>query len=144
MLVTGLFLASCASYGSCKNSKANKGIKSWNAKKQKWLRDISMNYLITNNSDQSVYPGIQLISVDTAVSHLKKCEVVGVDTETTGFDWNNNTLLLLQISTKEDNYVFDCTTVDISLLKNMFLSNNVTRSFTMLSLITSFCLLMVL
>ena len=88
-----------------------------------------MNYLITNNSDQSVYPGIQLISVDTAVSHLKKCEVVGVDTETTGFDWNNNTLLLLQISTKEDNYVFDCTTVDISLLKNMFLSNNVTKIF---------------
>ena len=88
-----------------------------------------MNYLITNNSDQSVYPGVQLISVDTAVSHLKKCEVVGVDTETTGFDWNNNTLLLLQISTKQDNYVFDCTTVDISLLKNMFLSNNVTKIF---------------
>lgn len=93
------------------------------------LRDISMNYLITNNSDQSVYPGVQLISVDTAVSHLKKCEVVGVDTETTGFDWNNNVLLLLQISTKQDNYVFDCTTVDISLLKNMFLSNNVTKIF---------------
>ena len=88
-----------------------------------------MNYLITNNSDQSVYPGVQLISVDTAVSHLKKCEVVGVDTETTGFDWNNDTLLLLQISTKQDNYVFDCTTVDISLLKNMFLSNNVTKIF---------------
>ena len=88
-----------------------------------------MNYLITNNSDQSVYPGVQLISVDTAVSHLKKCEVVGVDTETTGFDWNNNVLLLLQISTKQDNYVFDCTTVDISLLKNMFLSNNVTKIF---------------
>ena len=68
-----------------------------------------------------MYPGVQLISVDTAVSHLKKCEVVGVDTETTGFDWNNNKLLLLQISTKENNYVFDCTTVDISLLKNMFL-----------------------
>ena len=84
------------------------------------LRDISMNYLITNNSDQSVYPGVQLISVDTAVSHLKKCEVVGVDTETTGFDWNNNVLLLLQISTKQDNYVFDCTTVDISLLKYIY------------------------
>jgi hypothetical protein len=38
MLVTGLFLASCASYGSCKNSKANKGIKSWSAKKQKWVK----------------------------------------------------------------------------------------------------------
>ena len=37
MLVTGLFLA-VASYGSCKNSKANKGIKSWSAKKQKWVK----------------------------------------------------------------------------------------------------------
>ena len=38
LVVTGLFLASCASYGSCKNSQANKGIKSWNAKKQKWSK----------------------------------------------------------------------------------------------------------
>jgi len=38
VLVTGLFLAGCASYGSCKNSKANKNIKCWNAQKQKYTR----------------------------------------------------------------------------------------------------------
>ena len=88
-----------------------------------------MNYLITNNKEQPVYEGIQVVSIDTAISQLRKCKVVGVDTETTGFNWSSDTLLLLQISTDTDNYVFDCTTVDISLLKNMFLSNNVTKIF---------------
>ena len=88
-----------------------------------------MNYLITNNKEQPVYEGIQVVSIDTAISQLRKYKVVGVDTETTGFNWSSDTLLLLQISTDTDNYVFDCTTVDISLLKNMFLSNNVTKIF---------------
>ena len=90
---------------------------------------VLMNYLITNNKEQPVYEGIQVVSIDTAISQLRKYKVVGVDTETTGFNWSSDTLLLLQISTDTDNYVFDCTTVDISLLKNMFLSNNVTKIF---------------
>tara|TARA_R110002012_G_scaffold223882_1_gene395885 strand:+ start:204 stop:2057 length:1854 start_codon:yes stop_codon:yes gene_type:complete len=88
-----------------------------------------MNYLITNNKSQVVYDNMQSISVDTAISQLRSCEVVGVDTETTGFNWNDNTLLLLQISTKENNYIFDCTSVDISILNKMFLSDKVTKIF---------------
>ena len=62
-----------------------------------------MNYLITNSKSQSAYEGFGIISINEAISHLKKCDVVAVDTETTGFHWQDDKLLLLQISSTEHN-----------------------------------------
>jgi|TARA_R100000455_G_C6273475_1_gene131215 DNA polymerase-1 len=88
-----------------------------------------MNYLITNSKSQSAYEGFGIISINEAISHLKKCDVVAVDTETTGFHWQDDKLLLLQISSAEHNYVIDCRNVDISRLAPMFSSKKVVKIF---------------
>jgi len=50
-------------------------------------------------------------------SEIEKATILGIDTEGSKFDPFTAKLLLLQIATKEESYVFDCTKVDISPLK---------------------------
>jgi len=47
----------------------------------------------------------------------KELSVVGIDTETTGFDSHSDILILIQIATKDDVYVFDVNNTDKRMMK---------------------------
>ena len=88
-----------------------------------------MNYIVTNNNAQVVFKGLEKITLEHAIANLKTNKVLAVDTETTGLDWNNDKLLLLQISSAENNYLFDCQSVNIKILAPMFATNKVLKIF---------------
>ena len=72
-------------------------------------------------------PGLLTTSFNTctvkeAVSYLSTKQLVGVDTETEGFDFTCKKLLMLQIGDKERQYVIDCRTLtrdDMSQLETV-------------------------
>ena len=74
-----------------------------------------MIYLVTQQIIKS--PLYEVISVEKSLSLLKQISVVGVDTETQGFDPFKDELLLLQLGCYEFQIVIDCTTIDVSLYK---------------------------
>lgn len=86
-----------------------------------------MNYLISNNSQQPVYDGLTNIELIDAIPHLKQQDVVGIDTETTGLRWDSEELLLVQISSKDHNYLIDAQTVDLSPIKGLFQSTRILK-----------------
>ena len=74
-----------------------------------------MIYLVTQQMVES--PLYEVISVEKSLSLLKQISVVGVDTETQGFDPYKDELLLLQLGCYEFQIVIDCTTIDVSFYK---------------------------
>jgi ribonuclease D len=80
-----------------------------------------MIYLVTQQIVES--PLYEVISVEKSLSLLKQISVVGVDTETQGFDPFKDELLLLQLGCYEFQIVIDCTTVDVLLYKEYLESN---------------------
>jgi len=88
-----------------------------------------MNYIVTNNIGQVLTKEIEKITLDEAIKGLKTAAVVSIDTETTGLNWVKDKILMLQISTQENNYIFDCQTVDIKPLAPLFSTNKVLKIF---------------
>jgi len=88
-----------------------------------------MNYIITNNTAQVLSKDIEKVSMNDAIKGLKTTNVLAIDTETTGLNWNSDKLLMLQVSSHENNYIFDCQSVDIKILAPMFATKNVLKIF---------------
>jgi DNA polymerase-1 len=86
-----------------------------------------MNYLISNNPQQEVYPGLVSTTLDDAIPHLRQQDIVGFDTETTGLRFDSEELLLVQISSKDHNYLIDAQTVDITPIKGLFESRRIIK-----------------
>lgn len=83
-----------------------------------------MIYLVTNSSkifDNDIY---QVISVKKSLSLLESLSIVGVDTETEGFDAYKDKLLLAQFGCPEFQVVVDCKTVDIRRYKKFLESKD--------------------
>lgn len=57
------------------------------------------------------------VSVEESLSLLEPLKVVGLDTETEGFDVYTKELLLVQLGNKDLQIVIDCTTIDILFYK---------------------------
>lgn len=74
-----------------------------------------MIYLVSNQSTLFGYPEdlIRVISVEQSVHILSKSITLNVDTETTGLDFLNNKINLIQFGNKDNQIVVDVTTVDI-------------------------------
>lgn len=60
---------------------------------------------------------IQCISVEESLRLLEPLSIVGLDTETSGIDCHNDTLLSLQLGCFDFQVVIDCQTIDITLYK---------------------------
>ena len=83
-----------------------------------------MIYLVTNSPkifDNDIY---QVISVKKSLSLLESLSIVGVDTETEGFDAYKDKLLLAQFGCPEFQVVVDCKTVDIRKYKKFLESKD--------------------
>lgn len=78
-----------------------------------------MIHFITQQSSLYSYPDIALSTIQNLLDYCKDKKVLGVDTETTGFDPHTDRLLMLQIGDEHRQYVIDATTVDVRLLKDL-------------------------
>lgn len=77
-----------------------------------------MIYFVTNQLRIFNNFGIQSVtSLDSLFRRFKKSLILGVDTETTGFDCHNNKMLALQIGDEVDQFVIDVQNIDITPLK---------------------------
>ena len=82
-----------------------------------------MIYLVSTQKSLWESTQYQVISPQGALTLLEKLEVVGVDTETMGFDVYTKELLSIQLGCDEFQVVIDCTTVDCHLFREFLESN---------------------
>lgn len=78
-----------------------------------------MIYFVTNQSSVGEYDKIEPASVQDVLSYFRDKEEIQVDTETEGFDPFTKNLLLMQLGDRDNQFVIDCTTVDIEAFKNL-------------------------
>lgn len=86
-----------------------------------------MIYLVTNNLelfDRPKNSGIQLCSVKDSLEYLNKLSIISADTETTGFDEYNCSLLSLQLGNYDNQYVIDTQSINIQLYKDLLINPN--------------------
>lgn len=77
-----------------------------------------MIYFITNQTQLTEYIDIELCTMEFMFEYFKDKEIIGVDSETEGFDALSKKLLLLQLGDYDNQFVIDCTTVDVRILKD--------------------------
>ena len=82
-----------------------------------------MIYFVTNKTELFENDIYKCISVKESLSLLKELNVVGLDTETEGFDPYTKKLLSLQLGNRDFQVVIDASTVDIRLYKEYLESN---------------------
>lgn len=83
-----------------------------------------MIYLVTNTilPETSLY---KVVSVEESLKLLEPLDIVGLDTETMGFDPHTRQLLMVQLGCYDFQIVIDCTTVDIRNYKEYLESKRV-------------------
>lgn len=81
-----------------------------------------MIYVVSNEPliSSEIY---QLISIDEALKLLDPLQLVGLDTETEGFDPYTKKLKTIQLGCYDFQIVIDCLTIDVQLLKPYLESN---------------------
>lgn len=82
-----------------------------------------MIYYVSNKPELFENDVYKCISVETSLSILKDLNVVGLDTETEGFDPYTKNLLSLQLGNRDFQVVIDASTIDIRLYKEYLESN---------------------
>ena len=70
-------------------------------------------------------PNIKVVSVQESLDILKPLYIVGLDTETMGFDPYTKDLLMLQLGCNEFQVVIDTTTININFYKDYLESNRI-------------------
>lgn len=82
-----------------------------------------MIYFVSNKTELFENDIYKCISVEESLSLLKELNVVGLDTETEGFDPYTKKLLSLQLGNRDFQVVIDASTVDVRLYKEYLESN---------------------
>ena len=78
-----------------------------------------MIYLVSNQKSLFETDLYKELDVKSALEMLNKEEILAADTETEGFDWLTKKILTIQLGNADWQIVWDCTTVPISLLKEI-------------------------
>jgi len=71
----------------------------------------------------------QLGTIDDVVSYCSNKKVLGVDTETEGFDFVSNKMIMLQIGDEIDQFVIDTRVIDIEPLRDILESKDIIKIF---------------
>ena len=77
-----------------------------------------MIFIITNNKDFLPNPIYRFTTIDILNTYLDSVTEIALDCETKGFDCHTKDLISVQIGDYTDQYIIDCTTVDILQLKD--------------------------
>ena len=89
-----------------------------------------MIYLIDNSSDTKIPAShYQLGTIDDVVKYCEDKKVLGVDTETEGFDFTCKKMIMFQIGDEIDQFVIDTRVVDIEPLRDILESRKITKIF---------------
>ena len=84
-----------------------------------------MIYLVSKQQELFESEHYKIVTVDESLQLLSSLSLVGLDTETEGFDPYTKKLKLLQLGCFEYQVVIDCETIDIQLYKEYLESNRV-------------------
>jgi DNA polymerase I len=82
-----------------------------------------MVYLITTNNELFKSDTYSIISKEEAYSKIEACNIIELDTETTGFDPHTCNLLTQQFGTENDQFVIDNKTIDPLYFKSILESD---------------------
>lgn len=77
-----------------------------------------MIYLVTACQELFTNEIYQIVTVEESLKLLEPLSIVGLDTETEGFDPYTKNLLLLQLGCYDFQVVIDCGTIDVQLYKS--------------------------
>jgi len=86
-----------------------------------------MIYFVSNT--QSLSPNFELATITDAVNYCKDKEVLGVDTETEGFDFTCKKMIMFQIGDADNQYIIDTRFVSIEPLRDILESNEIVKIF---------------
>lgn len=78
-----------------------------------------MVYFISNQKRLDLSDKIKQIEITECIKELTKLDSIALDTETRGFDSHTCALLSMQLGDRHNQYVIDCTTVDISVFREI-------------------------
>ena len=90
------------------------------------MKNVSTIRLVGTNSPLNE---IQTATIQDCVSYCKTKDVLGVDTETEGFDFTCKKMIMLQIGDRDRQYVIDTRVTDITPLKEVLENKNITKIF---------------
>jgi len=76
-----------------------------------------MVYLVTTNQELFKNDTYTIITKEEAFDKIAKCNVIQLDTETTGFDPHTCKILTQQFGTEDDQFVIDNNTIDTTYFK---------------------------
>ena len=60
---------------------------------------------------------INCCTIDEVIDYIKDKDILAIDTETSGVDWNKEKVVMFQIGDNNKQFVIDTRTIDISRLK---------------------------
>ena len=82
-----------------------------------------MIYFVSNRTELFENDVYKCINVEESLSLLEKLKVVGLDTETEGFDPYTDALLSLQLGNRDFQVVIDTSNIDVTLYKEFLESD---------------------
>lgn len=82
-----------------------------------------MRYYVTGNAEMFESENYTVITVEESLAILESMRIVGLDTETQGFDVYTKLLLTVQLGNFENQVMVDCTTIDIQRYKEFIESD---------------------
>ena len=89
-----------------------------------------MIYLVDNSSDTKIPAShYQLGTIDDVVKYCEDKMVLGVDTETEGFDFTCKKMIMFQIGDENKQFVIDTRVVDIEPLRDILESKDIIKIF---------------
>ena len=88
-----------------------------------------MIYLVDGSTQTIPSPHYQLGTIDDVVSYCSDKTILGVDTETEGFDFTTKKMIMFQIGDAETQFVIDTRIVSIEPLRKLLENEEITKIF---------------
>ena len=82
-----------------------------------WENIVIMIYFISNT--QSISSNFKSATIDDVVNYCKDKKVLGVDTETEGFDFTSKKMIMFQIGDADNQYIIDTRFISIEPLRDI-------------------------
>ena len=86
-----------------------------------------MIYFISNT--QSISSNFKSATIDDVVNYCKDKKVLGVDTETEGFDFTSKKMIMFQIGDADNQYIIDTRFISIEPLRSILESKMIIKIF---------------
>ena len=88
-----------------------------------------MIHLVDGSSKTVPSPHYQSAMIDDVVRYCKTKQILGVDTETEGFDFTTKKMIMFQIGDADQQFVIDTRRVSIEPLRNILQNKNILKIF---------------